>query len=169
MLHKTFLTLDMRKIKRARLGLTTVVASGHALGLNQCLTFGGADVHRLASLFGNRTSQTRYQACQTENTQTMWSFHTYASLILPHCCKPGSVTKKLSCITIVGLTYRQRYADGSGWAQEWYWTGTSRPSKMWHPLYQPVWSGNVSHLDFSHHLPCRKIRAAVMPGGEKPK
>lgn len=56
MLHKTFLTLNMSKIERVRLGLTTDVAPGYALGLNQCLTCGEVDVHRLASLFGNRTS-----------------------------------------------------------------------------------------------------------------
>lgn len=54
------------------------------------------------------------------------------------------------------VPYRQRCADGSGWALEWCWRGTSQQGRMWHCQFRPVWSGNVSHREFSHHLSCRK-------------
>lgn len=53
-------------------------------------------------------------------------------------------------------TYQQHCADGSGWALEWCWRGTSQQGRMWHFQFRPVWSGNVSHREFSHHLSCRK-------------
>lgn len=69
----------------------------------------------------------------------------------------------LPCVTAASVqellvSYRQRCAGGSGWALEWCWRGTSQRGRMWHRQFRTVWSGNVSHREFSHRLSCRKER-----------